>query len=73
MIHCYDFLHEQVADDKINFRYLSTELQQADLMTKPLIGEKFQYFRDCLKGLTRHKPHSDVGACLLIGEGCVRS
>ena len=68
----YDFLREQVAASILTFRYLSTELQLADLMTKPLIGEKFHYVRDCLMGVVAHKPYSDVGAHLLNGEGCVR-
>ena len=59
----YDSLREQTAMDTILFCYLSTELQLADLMTKPLIGEKFHYFRDCLMGAVAHKPY----------EGCVRN
>ena len=69
----YDFLREQTAIGAILFCYLSTQLQLADLMTKPLIGEKFHYFRDCLMGAVAHKPYSDVGAHLLNGEGCVRN
>ena len=69
----YDFLREQVADGKVVFSYLSTELQLADVMTKPLIGEKFLYFRDCLMGILAHKPYTDIGALHLIGEGCVRN
>ena len=68
----YDFLREQVAAGTLIFRYLSTDLQLADLMTKPLIGDKFLYFRDCLMGAVAHKPYTDVGAHLLNGEGCVR-
>ena len=41
-------------------------------MTKPLIGEKFLYFRDCLMSIVAHKPYTDVGALHLISEGCVR-
>ena len=37
----YDFLREQVADGKVVFRSLHIELQLADIMTKPLIGENF--------------------------------
>lgn len=55
----YDFLREQVADKKITFTYLPTDLQLVDVMTKPLIGEKFQYFRDCLMGIVPHKPYTE--------------
>ena len=56
----YDFLREQVAEKKIVFHYLSTDLQLADVMTKPLIGDKFQYFRDCLMGIVDHKPYASA-------------
>ena len=51
----YDFLREQVAERKLIFRYISTDLQLADVMTKPLLGE-FCYFRDCLLGIVPHNP-----------------
>lgn len=35
----YDFLKEQVREGKKIFRYLPTDLQLADVMTKPLVGE----------------------------------
>ena len=57
----YDFLREQVADGKVIFSYLSTELQLADVMTKPLIGEKFLYFRDCLMSIVAHSTSSARG------------
>ena len=53
----YDFLKEQVREGKIVFIYLPTELQLADILTKPLIGDKFVYFRDSLLGLVPHKPY----------------
>ena len=52
----YDFLKAQVRDRKIKFVYIPTDLQLADVFTKPLIGEKFQYFRDCLLGRVPSKP-----------------
>ena len=55
----YDFLREQVAERKLIFRYISTDLQLADVMTKPLLGEKFIYFRDCLLGTVPHKPYAE--------------
>ena len=62
----YDFLREQVADGKVVFRYLSTELQLADLMTKPLMGEKFCSHRQrgpqALHGC-RHTPPLRRGVC----------
>ena len=44
----YDFLKEQVRNNVIVFRYSPTELQPADIFTKPIIGERFFHFRDCL-------------------------
>ena len=41
-------MREQVADGKVDFSYLSTKLQLADAMTKPLQGENFFYFRNNL-------------------------
>ena len=49
----------QVAERKLIFRYISTDLQLADVMTKPLLGEKFIYFRDCLLGTVPHKPYAE--------------
>ena len=37
----YDFLKEQVRYNVIVFRYIPTELQLADIFTKPIIGERF--------------------------------
>ena len=56
----YDFLKEQVREGKIVFIYLPTELQMADILTKPLIGDKFFYFRDSLLGVVPHKPYPVV-------------
>ena len=53
----YDFLKEQVREGKIVFVYLPTDLQLADILTKPLLGEKFIYFRDSLLGVVPHKPY----------------
>ena len=52
----YDFLKEQVRNTVIVFRYIPTELQLADNFTKPIIGERFFCFRDCLLGRTPTKP-----------------
>ena len=52
----YDFLKEQVRNNVIVFRYIPTELQLADIFTKPIIGERFFYFRDCLLCRTPTKP-----------------
>ncbi len=64
----YDFLKEQVRCGKICFKYLPTALQLADVMTKPLVGEKFLYFRDCLLGRVLHpsydaQPPRPQGVC----------
>lgn len=53
----YDFLRQQVAENMIVFIYIPTDLQLADLLTKPLIGDKLVYFRDCLMGIVPHKPY----------------
>ena len=52
----YDFLKEQVRNNVVVFRYIPTELQLAEIFTKPIIGERFFYFRDCLLGRTPTKP-----------------
>ena len=58
----YQFLKEQVRNNVIVFRYIPTELQLADIFTKPIIGERFFYFRDCLLGRTptKHLPPESV-------------
>ena len=53
----YDFLKQLVKEGIIVFKYLPTDLQLADLLTKPLVGEKFFYFVMCLLGHTPHKPY----------------
>ena len=40
------FLQQLTVDGEIKFHHLSTDLQLADLFTKPLDPEKFTYFRD---------------------------
>jgi hypothetical protein len=42
------FLQQLVVDKNIDFVYCPTDRQLADLMTKPLDGEKFSLFRDAL-------------------------
>ena len=58
----YDFLKQQVAEKKIEFVYIPTDLQLADVLTKPLIGDKFAYFRDCLMGIVPHQPYAQAHA-----------
>ena len=44
----YHFLREQVAQKIAKLEYVPTKEQTADIFTKPLAGEPFQYLRDKL-------------------------
>ena len=75
----YDFLKEQVRNNVVVFRYIPTELQLADIFIKPIIGERFFYFRDSLLGRTPIKPlppksvktYEQDKKAHLVPEGCV--
>jgi hypothetical protein len=41
----YHFLQEQVAEDNIRVEYVGTKEQVADIFTKPLPREAFEYLR----------------------------
>ena len=41
----YHFLHEQVAEHNIRLEYVNTKEQIADIFTKPLPREAFEYLR----------------------------
>ena len=41
----YHFLHEQVAEQNIKLEYVNTKEQIADIFTKPLPREAFEYLR----------------------------
>ena len=42
------FLQQKVVDKEVEFRYCPTDHQIADLFTKPLDKQKFQWFRSSL-------------------------
>ena len=44
----YHFLREQVAQKVVKLEYVPTKEQTADIFTKPLARESFQYLRDKL-------------------------
>ena len=44
----YHFLREQVAQKTVKLEYVPTKEQTADIFTKPLAREPFQYLRDKL-------------------------
>jgi hypothetical protein len=44
----YHFLQEQVAEKKIQVEYVGTKEQIADIFTKPLLREAFEYLRQKL-------------------------
>jgi len=50
----YHFIREKVESDEINLRYVETQLMVADVFTKALGRQKFEYFRErmCIKGNT---------------------
>lgn len=41
----YHFLREQVAEQNINFEYINSKEQIADIFTKPLPREAFEHLR----------------------------
>lgn len=44
----YNYLREQVSEEKVNLEYVSTKEQIGDVFTKPLPIDTFIYFRDKL-------------------------
>ena len=44
----YNFLQEHVAKKNIKMEYIGTKEQIADIFTKPLLGETFEYLRQGL-------------------------
>ena len=45
----YHYLHDMVQRRAISLRYVPTDKQTADVLTKPLSKTKFEYFRDKLR------------------------
>lgn len=50
----HHFIREAVEDEEIQLKYCATEDQVADIFTKALSKEKFQYFREMLGVTTKH-------------------
>ena len=46
------FLQHLVVDKQIEFKYYPTEVQYADMFTKPLEEDKFIFFRNSVFGIT---------------------
>jgi len=44
----HHFIRDCVSQGKITLNYISTDLQQADILTKALTKQKFICFRNCL-------------------------
>ena len=55
----YHFFRDMVQKGAINLKYVPTEEQVADVLIKPLVRVKFEYFRDKLgvvrKDLSRNR------------------
>jgi hypothetical protein len=51
----YHFLREQVAEKNIRVEYVGTKEQVADIFTKPLPRESFEYFRQRLRVISTPK------------------
>jgi hypothetical protein len=51
----YHFLREQVAKKKIRVEYVGTKEQVADIFTKPLPREAFEYLRQRIKVISTPK------------------
>jgi hypothetical protein len=51
----YHFLWEQVAEKNIRVEYVGTKEQVADIFTKPLPREAFEYFRQRLRVISTPK------------------
>jgi hypothetical protein len=51
----YDFLREQVAKKNIRVEYVGTKEQVADIFTKPLPRESFEYLPQKLKVISTLK------------------
>jgi hypothetical protein len=51
----YHFLQEQVAEKNIRVEYVGTKEQVADIFTKPLPRESFEYLRQRLRVISTPK------------------
>jgi hypothetical protein len=51
----YQFLREQVAEKNIRVEYVGTKEQVADIFTKPLPQEAFEYLRQILRIISTPK------------------
>jgi hypothetical protein len=51
----YHFLREQVAENNIRVEYVGTKEQVADIFTKPLPWEAFEYLRQRLRVISTPK------------------
>jgi hypothetical protein len=51
----YHFLREQVAEKNIRVEYVGTKEQVADIFTKPLPGEAFEYLCQRLRVISTPK------------------
>jgi hypothetical protein len=51
----YHFLWEQVAEKKIRVEYVGTKEQVADIFTKPIPREAFEYFHQRLRVISTPK------------------
>ena len=56
----YHYLHDMVQRRAISLRYVPTDEQTADVLTKPLSKTKFEYFRDKL-GVVENAPLAERG------------
>ena len=45
----YHFIHDMVQKGAVELKYISTDDQSADILTKPLPRVKFEYFRGRLR------------------------
>jgi hypothetical protein len=51
----YHFIREQVAEKNIRVEYVGTKEQVADIFTKPLPRESFEYLRQRLRVISTPK------------------
>ena len=49
----WHFIRDCVNENKVTLQYIPTDLQEADLLTKPLQRKRFEYLRDLI-GLKRY-------------------
>jgi hypothetical protein len=56
-IHCrHFFLNDRIKFDEVKLQYVQTKDMVADILTKPLQGEQFNYLRDLLTNWNDIKP-----------------